>query len=50
MSDYIPDIESEKICETDGDFFKELFEMERQVIEEVEAEKKKNKRHFEFHQ
>lgn len=41
MSDYIPDVEYEEICETDGDFFKELFEMERQIITEVEAEKKK---------
>lgn len=44
MSDYMPDIESEEVCETDGDFFNELFEMERQVIAEVKAELRKEKK------
>ncbi len=43
MSDYMTNIESGEICETDGDFFNELFEMERQAIAEVEAEMRKKK-------
>ena len=44
MSDYMPDIKSGKICETDGDFFDELFEMESQAIAEVKAELRKEKK------
>ena len=32
------DKESENICTTDGDFFDELFEMEKRIIAEVDAE------------
>jgi len=40
------DKEFEEICETDGDFFEELFEMEKRIIAEVDAEfeQKKKKR------
>lgn len=38
MSYCMPDIESEEICETDGGFFEELFEIEKQIIAEVNAE------------
>lgn len=44
MSDYMPNLESGETCETDGDFFNELFEMERQAIAEVEAELMKEKK------
>lgn len=40
------DREFEEICETDGDFFEELFEMEKKIIAEVDAkiEQKKKKK------
>lgn len=38
------DREFEEICETDGDFFEELFEMEKKIIAEVDAEIERKKK------
>lgn len=38
------EFESEEICETDGNFFEELFEMEKRIIAEVDAERAQKKK------